>query len=104
MEGKEVDVKQLKTPEQYATTLGLAILSLQTFFSYQQQAYKEGLLSDDQHEESKAICWEIIRLIKMYGDHMNNFIENTELTQESIINCLHQLKSFGNEKEQAGSE
>jgi hypothetical protein len=40
----------------------------------------------------------------MYGDHMNNFIENTELTQESIINCLHQLKSFGNEKEQAGSE
>lgn len=80
-----VSADNLETLEQYAGALLSGICSLKTLESFHLSAYKKGILTEDENENSKSICWEIHRLLNLYQTQMQLILERTEIKEEDII-------------------
>lgn len=83
-----VNADEMETLEHYGASLLTSMLSLKTLERYQLIAFKKGILSDDEKECSKTICWEIQRLLGLYKSQMNYVLERTGLDEQQIIDGL----------------
>ena len=85
---KLVNADEMETLEHYGAALLTSMLSLKTLEKYQLIAFKKGILSDDEKECSKTICWEIQRLLGLYKSQMGYVLERTGLDEQQIIDGL----------------
>lgn len=91
---KLVSPDKLESAEQYANSLVTAVLSLQTLEAFEIQAYKKGLLDEDETETSKTIIWELKRLMGLYKTQLDLVVAHMpEFTQDKVIEWMKsQLK------------
>lgn len=82
---------EIETIEQYAGTLISSMLSLRTMENFQISAYKQGLLSEDEEELSKSICWEIRRLMQLLQKQANEVLERSPVDEKTILEGLNSL-------------
>lgn len=61
-----VDAANLKTGEEAVAAFIMAMISLKSMMLFQVEAYKKGLLNDEEQEVGKTILWEIQRLLELY--------------------------------------
>lgn len=91
-----VNPDNLKTIEQYAAGLMTGLISLETIDKLQVTAYREGLLTEDEAELGKTICWEIRRLVGLHNQQLENILEHTPLTKEAVLDAIKELNTGGN--------
>lgn len=80
-----VNAKDLETLEQYASTLLVSISSLKTLEAFHVQAFKKGILDEDESEIGKTICWEVQRLILLYQTQIKHVLERTSIDEKLIL-------------------
>ncbi len=83
-----VSAKQMKSLEHYAAALVTGVISLKTLESFHTEAFKLGLLDEDEQETGKTILWEIQRILALYQAQIQHVLDRTKLDEESIINHL----------------
>lgn len=83
-----VHVNELKTIEEYASSLLVALASLKTLEAYEIAAFKKGILDSDEYEASKTICWEIQRLLSLYQNQIKSVLERSSTNEDEIIKSL----------------
>jgi hypothetical protein len=76
-----VGEKSLKSLEDYAVLLSVAMLSLNTLHNFQVRAIEIGIMKEDMVERANTIIWDLRRLIKLY---QNQSEATLELVGESI--------------------
>ena len=86
-----VTADKMKTIEQYGAALVSSMLSLRTLESFHIEAFKKGLLEDDEAECSKTMCWEIRRLMALYKKQLESVLERTELDESNVLEGLKAL-------------
>lgn len=86
-----VTADKLETLEQYGASLLSSMISLQTLESFHIEAFKKGLLEEDEEECSKTICWEIRRLMALYKKQVESVMERTELDESTVLEGLKAL-------------
>ena len=86
-----VDAKGLATLEQYVAALVSGIVSLKTLAEYHLQAYRIGILSEDEVEISKTICWEIERLVQLYVKQVGFVVARTEIDENTVFDELKKI-------------
>lgn len=87
---KFVNAKDVKTIEEYGASLLTSLISLKTLELYQVEAFKKGILDQDETETSKSICWEIQRLISLYKAQIQHVLDRTEIKEDEILTYLKQ--------------
>lgn len=97
---KFVNADSISTLEQYGASLITAVLSLRTLEMSQVAAYKAGVLSEDEQELSKTICWELRRLMALYKEQGNNINARAHIDQESVLKALSDMAFKQEEKEE----
>lgn len=83
-----VNVNEMESVEQYASSLPLAIFSLKTLEAYQLKAIKMGIFSSDEEETAKTIVWEIRRTISLYQTQIDGLFERMQIDPEIVMNAL----------------
>ena|SRR5581483_6969934 len=78
----------METLEHYAAALLMSMISIRTLEAYQIAAYKKGLLSDDQAEVSKTICWELRRCMSLYKTQFEDVATKVDVDEVKIRSCL----------------
>ena len=86
-----VNAKDLKTIEDYATCLLTGLMTIKTLYAFQSEAFKKGILDEDEMETGKTICWEIERLLSLYQTQLKNVLDRTELKEEEILESFKAL-------------
>jgi len=79
-----VSSSQLETLEQFAASLLTGVISLKSLEGYHIAAYKKGLMSDDEQETSKTICWEIHRLLALYKQLIEMIQERAPINEKQV--------------------
>lgn len=80
-----VSASSLKTLEQYAASMVMALISLKTLGSFGLAGFNSGLLEEDEIETAKTIAWELRRLMELYNRHLSEILERTDMTKEQIM-------------------
>lgn len=88
---KAVNVDNMKTLEHYATSLVTAIISIGTMEKFHLNAYKQGLLEEDEAERALTICWELRRLMSLYTVQFEDVAERTEIDRVTVLAGLKDL-------------
>ena len=83
-----VSCANLSSLEDYGASLLTGMISLRTLESFHIQAFKKGILDEDESETGKTICWEIQRLLALYKTQIENVLDRTDLKQEDILEKL----------------
>ncbi len=86
-----VSAANLSSLEDYAAALLTGLISLRTLESFHIEAFKKGILDEDEMETGKTICWEIQRLIALYKTQLENILDRTDLKQEEILEKLRSM-------------
>jgi hypothetical protein len=86
-----VSVNELETLEQYAGALLSGLVTLRTLEAYHLEAYKKGLLDEDEAELSATLSWEIKRLIGLYKKQIENIVERTKFNPDEALNEFRKM-------------
>lgn len=86
-----VDAKNLKTLEDYGASLLAGLMSLKTLEAFHIQAFKKGLLDEDELETGKTICWEIERLVALYRTQINHILDRTQLDEQQVLTAIKEM-------------
>lgn len=95
MDLTNVDVKNLKTLEQYAITLVTGMMSLKTLENFHIKAVNEGLLPEDLNCRANTIVWDIRRDLKLYQEQLDGVLElvGDSIDVKTIIESLKPKKA-----------
>ena len=93
---KMVTATNLKTLEQYAASMVMALISLKTLGSFGLAGFNSGLLEEDETETAKTIAWELRRLMELYNRHLSEILERSGMTKEQIMASVASLETTNN--------
>ena len=93
-----VTPSNLKTLEQYAASMVMALISLKTLAGFGLAGVNTGFLSQDEEETAKTIAWELRRLMELYNRHLSEILERTEMTKEEIMASVSSLEPITNKR------
>lgn len=86
-----VNAQDLQTIEEYAACLLSGMISLKTLEAYHINAFKKGILDEDEQENMKTICWELQRLLNLYQTQINHVLDRTNLSEKDILENLKKI-------------
>lgn len=86
-----VSPSNLSTLEQYGAALISGMIAIRTLEAFHLQAFKLGLLDEDEQETGKTICWELQRLLSLYQGQVKNVLDRTEINEDQILDSLRQM-------------
>ena len=75
----------MQTIEHYGIATLMALISAKTLESYQRQALKLGILDDAETEQCNNIIWRLLGLYQDLEVQMENVLERTQMTKESML-------------------
>lgn len=75
MEYRYVNPGKVVSLEDYAMTLVIGLISLQTLTKFHEQAIKQGILKEDQECRGNTILWDFHRLMRLYKDQFDSVAE-----------------------------
>lgn len=75
MDHTYLDVKSLKTLEDYAVLLVSGIMTLTTLQNLQVRAIELGIMKEDMNERANTIIWDLRRLMKLYQNQSEATLE-----------------------------
>lgn len=92
MEVTFVDVKTMKTLEDYAISLVSGMLSIKTLEAFHTKAIEIGILPEDLNCRGNTIVWDMRRMLKLYQNQLGSVLEilPDDFNIEKIIEILKQ--------------
>lgn len=92
------DPSKMKSGEDYATALVMAMISVRSMEKIETTAFTAGLLDEEEAEVSKSICWELRRLMALYTGQINNLRERMDINVDTVTTSIqHMYKVDSNE-------
>lgn len=88
---KLVKADEIKTLDEYATSLLTSMGSLQTLGGYQAAVLSTGILEEDEIKVAGYILDSIKALLNLYRSQTENVLDRTQATEEDILTGLRKL-------------
>jgi len=89
----EINPETIDTIEKYATSLLFSMITIQTLEKFHTNAFKCGILEEDEAELMTTICWELRRLMGLMTKQFESVSERVNMDEALVLKSLAEIVS-----------